>query len=81
MPMNLYPGPSTDATSAITCAPPGSPDGQTLAFDLREPKRRAIWTVGRNFVEACLARASIAQDEIGFGAGLCPEALRTATQS
>jgi hypothetical protein len=57
--------------------PVWSPDGQTLVFDLREPKRKALWRMSRKLVERCLERAAINETELGFGAGICPDALRT----
>jgi dipeptidyl aminopeptidase/acylaminoacyl peptidase len=59
-----------------TTRPAWSADGQTLAFDLREPRRRSIWAVDRGLVERCLARAGITEDQLAFGAGLCPEAIK-----
>jgi Tol biopolymer transport system component len=56
--------------------PVWSADDQSVAFDLRTPKRRAIWRMGRGFVEKCLEQAAIAPSEIGLGAGICPDALR-----
>jgi Tol biopolymer transport system component len=56
--------------------PVWSPEGRTLVFDLREGKRKALWRVGRAFVDRCLDRAAVAESELGFGAGVCPEALR-----
>jgi dipeptidyl aminopeptidase/acylaminoacyl peptidase len=57
--------------------PVWSPDGEVLAFDLREQKRRSIWRVGRSFVERCLERAGVGDEQLGLGAGLCAEGLRT----
>jgi Tol biopolymer transport system component len=57
--------------------PVWSPDGQTLVFDLREPKRKALYRMSRKLVDRCLAKAGIAESELRFGAGMCPEALRT----
>jgi dipeptidyl aminopeptidase/acylaminoacyl peptidase len=55
--------------------PAWSADGETLAFDLQQPRRRSVWAVDRALVDRCLARAGIAEDQLAFGAGLCPEAL------
>jgi hypothetical protein len=57
--------------------PVWSADGQALAVDLREAKRRAIWRMGRGFVERCLDRAAVAEGDLRLGTGACPEALRT----
>jgi Tol biopolymer transport system component len=57
--------------------PVWSPDSQTLVFDLREPKRKALWRMSRKLVDRCLERAAIADTDLRFGAGACPEALHT----
>jgi Tol biopolymer transport system component len=61
--------------------PAWSADGQSLAFDVQQFGRRSIWMLDRSVVERCLARAAIAESQLGFGAGLCPEAIKTPAES
>ena len=57
--------------------PAWSRDGKRLVFDLREPRRKALWQMGRGFVDRCLESAGVSDSELGFGTGICPQALRT----